>query len=239
MAKSIIYWLVSSEKPPEPSDFLSPREHYVLAEKRFPKRRTEWLNGRWAAKCLLCASHLRLRAVPFKQIEIENTIEGIPYAVLNGQMLEGSLSLSHRDQVAFCAVTFEPLLYVGADIERIEPRSAEFIADYFTASEAGFICSNPLESHFLASLMWSAKEAMLKALGKGLRLDTRQVEVTEVSGSGAGWSPLGVCCALAGVDRWVVKWQRWNDYVLTLAVLSREKLPKEIGFQQINSAEIF
>jgi len=223
-----VYWLVLAAKPPEALSFLSSEEYRVLSTKRFAKRRAEWLNGRWAAKRLLHASHPELVNAPLDKIEINNSPEGVPYVMLNGRMLECSLSISHREQAAFCAVTFQPFFRVGADIERIESRSAAFVTDYFTASEAELICASASETHFLATLIWSAKEAMLKALGKGLRLDTRQVEVTRVFEEGAGWSPLNVFCPfVVESDRWDVRWQRWGDYVLTLAVLADKVPPAE------------
>lgn len=232
MAEPTVCWLISTEKPPEPATFLSPTELQALAEKRFPKRRAEWLNGRWAAKRLLRASHRQLTNVPFQQIEIVNTTQGVPYAIVNGQVMQGSLSISHRDQGAFCAVIHEPSYFVGADIERVEPRSSAFIIDYFTVSETRYICDRATERHLLATLMWSAKEAMLKALGQGLRLDTRQVEVLGISGTGEDWCALEVHCPLVQNDLWITRWRRWSDYVLTLAVRAEKGSPshKDIRF---------
>jgi len=90
--------------------------------------------------------------------------------------------------------------------------------DYFTVSETKYICDRTAELHLYATLMWSAKEAMLKALGKGLRLDTRQVEVLGMSGAGGEWCILEVHCPLARNDMWIARWRRWGDYVLTLVV---------------------
>ena len=46
----------------------------------------------------------------------------------------------------------------------------------------------------MANLVWSAKESALKALGEGLRLDTRSVEMdtAELKVNGDAWSPLVV-----------------------------------------------
>lgn len=62
------------------------------------------------------------------------------------------------------------------DLERVEPRSREFITTFFTDEEQRFIFDGPAEQQNLRSnLVWSAKEAVLKALGLGLAVDTFEV----------------------------------------------------------------
>jgi 4'-phosphopantetheinyl transferase len=65
---------------------------------------------------------------------------------------------------------------VGCDLETIEPRSPAFLADYFTDEErdlAGRMAGADRDR--VVTLLWSAKESALKALGCGLRADTRVV----------------------------------------------------------------
>jgi 4'-phosphopantetheinyl transferase len=66
---------------------------------------------------------------------------------------------------------------VGADIELVEGRTATFVVDFFTPAEQSAIVTAPAEQRdLLATAIWSAKEAVLKALREGLRVDTRLVE---------------------------------------------------------------
>ena len=69
-------------------------------------------------------------------------------------------------------------LSVGCDLELVEPRSALFVRDYFTAAERERVAAAPAREHDeLANLIWCAKESALKVLRTGLRRDTRSVEV--------------------------------------------------------------
>jgi 4'-phosphopantetheinyl transferase EntD len=80
-------------------------------------------------------------------------------------------------------------------LELIESRSDAFIADYFTPEEQNLVAEVPAADRpALLALLWSAKESALKALGEGLRLDTRCVIVDplHVSADVDGWSPLQV-----------------------------------------------
>ena len=58
----------------------------------------------------------------------------------------------------------------------VEPRSPAFLADYFTDEERNLVAQTPAAMRDrVLTLLWSAKESALKALGCGLRLDTRSV----------------------------------------------------------------
>ena len=136
-----------------------------------PWRREDFLLGRWAAKRLLSAV---LGCAPGAAMEVRAAPSGRPEAFLDGQPLRLSLSISHREGLALAAIDDAggPL---GADLEAVEPRSDAFVRDYFTRSEIAAVAAG--ERNLLANLIWSAKESALKALGVGLTLDTREVEV--------------------------------------------------------------
>jgi phosphopantetheinyl transferase len=80
------------------------------------------------------------------------------------------------------------------------------------------------------------KEAVLKSIGKGLRLDTRMVEVdppldlTVAKALEPGWKPVKVHSPV--VDRPILAWwQLKDDYVLTLAAIpeTQEKTVPKIN----------
>jgi 4'-phosphopantetheinyl transferase len=211
---------------------LSPAERTTYDRFRFDARRKSWLAGRFTAKLLL--SHVlnggRSVPVPNKlaQIEIRNNDLGAPNAVHHGQIIPGSLSISHSGD--WCAVAFAPSrLKVGIDIEKITPRSAGFMQDYFTNNEIALV-SPTNESRFAedrqaetVTLIWSAKEALLKAMGIGLRLDTRHIEVSSIGAveqaEALGWKRLGLS-SIHLSTRIDAYWQKVNGYQLTLAVLT-------------------
>ena len=81
---------------------------------------------------------------------------------------------------------------LGCDLELIEPRSPAFVADYFTAEEQAVLArAATVDRPMLATLFWSGKESVLKALGTGLREDTRSVTVFSAGATpGSPWRPL-------------------------------------------------
>ena len=84
-----VYWLEQTEaNVPAENDWLSAEEAACLNAMRFPKRRTDWRLGRWAAKCALSA-YLNVPAHPqvFRKIEIRPAASGAPEALSSGWSL--------------------------------------------------------------------------------------------------------------------------------------------------------
>ena len=179
-----MYWLQQTEidVPPE-NDWLSESEAVRLGEMRFAKRHADWRLGRWAAKCATAVFLDLLRdRKALAAIEIRLSLSGAPEAFCLNQPAPATISISHRNNAALCAIA--PLgTDLGCDLEMIEPHSEAFIADYFTTREQTQIArTSAVDRPRLVSLLWSAKESTLKALRVGLRLDTRSVEVTFLDG---------------------------------------------------------
>jgi 4'-phosphopantetheinyl transferase len=199
-----IYWLflknadwLTGEEP----NFLTRDEKRRLAGHRFEKRRKEWLLGRWAAKSLLLGCNPPWVTGKMDTIQICNETSGAPYAEdIAGDRLPGCLSISHRAGAAFCA--YNPgAVRIGADLELVEPKEISVFADYLTSTERQTVenCQPDLRS--LAILVgWSGKEAAFKALGTGLRIDTRRLET-----GGYAWI----------ADHYPVE-GKWNDLELSL-----------------------
>ena len=218
-----LYWTLidSTFLLPETAGVLSPAELAKFSAFRFPKRRDEWLLGRRAAKLLVHSLPAYAR-YSLDQIEVGNTAQGSPYIQLpDGSLPPDCLSISHSGPFAFCALEQGGLLRVGADLEKIEPRTGTFILDYFTPVERQLVAACPAETRAeQVTLVWSAKEAMLKALGVGLHWDTRAVEVRriETGGSGDGkWREIELDEVQPAGRSWVGWWQRREAYMLTLA----------------------
>ena len=188
---------------------------------KIPKRQLEWQHGRFASKQLLTAPGLPFHKIPFSKIHIANKAEGAPFIAAPQDI--GSLSISHRDTLAVAAYTQSNKFQIGIDLEKIEPRSWSFIDDFFTAKEAAHVRTLPESLIDLwVTVVWSAKEAVLKAWQKGLRLDTRRVEIlpenlTERTGSFDDWMPLKFRANITGFpDCWLF-WQQRERHILTFA----------------------
>lgn len=210
----------SATDVPPGDDWLTPWEVQFAASRQVPKRREEWRLGRWTAKL---AVRDWLGAGPVSEIEIRPRPDGAPEAVVRGGLCPCAISISHSHGRAICAVGpsgSSP----GCDIELVEEREPSFVADYFTGAEFAYIASLPEAVRALATtLVWSAKESALKAIGEGLRLDTREVEVVtdglRLAGAGAAWRRLDVV-------RWTPRttfpgWWRYEaPFVLVVAAPS-------------------
>ena len=234
----MISWILDEEMPvPEGNNpaFLNTIELEKLAGKRFPKRRMEWLHGRWVAKQLLQRQHPACRGCSLSEILIQNETSGLPYASLaDGSRLPGSLSITHSGPLAASALVLDAKCEVGIDLEKIEPRPAGIFETYFTRHEIAYIHTlSPDDLPKVITLIWSAKEAVLKALGAGLSMDTRRIEISfsgseDPKAAQGGWQKFEVALQdltkpgadnLTGVG---LNWDGWrqtyHEFILTIAV---------------------
>jgi 4'-phosphopantetheinyl transferase len=167
---------------------LGPRERAVFATLTRPKRRAEWLLGRRMAKA---AVRSRFPELVAPEPEVLADEDGAPAAWRGRARLPVALSITHRAGVAAAAVGPVDLAF-GCDLELLEPRSAGLVRDFFTEAERRAWAA-AADRDAYANVVWSAKEATLKALHTGLRRDTRSVEVTLSSDVGDGpWRRLTV-----------------------------------------------
>jgi 4'-phosphopantetheinyl transferase len=188
-----VYWLEQTQgNVPSGDDWLSASETACQHALRFAKRRADWTLGRWTAKRAL-ASHLHLPAQPIvlAKIEIRPAASGAPEAFVDDKPAGVTISLSHRDGRAICAVA-QSGVELGCDLEVVESRGEAFLSDYFTAQEQALVSRAPTADQTrLVTLLWSAKESTLKALKTGLRLATRSVIVSPESSFDVNdWSPV-------------------------------------------------
>jgi phosphopantetheinyl transferase len=224
-----VYWIVDGEMPGlegQAPAFMHPSELAYLTRRLSLKRRVEWLHGRWAAKALLQKCHPDCTNLPLAEILVDCEPGGAPFpALASGARLPGSLSISHSGPMAACALGLDPGQRVGIDIEKIEPRPPGFFEDYFTAHEAVLVRAAPARAQpETITLIWSAKESAFKALGKGLSLDPRSIEITPSQQAGEGemsgaWRRLAIGGPEAAGLAWDGWWQPYEGYILTLAVL--------------------
>jgi 4'-phosphopantetheinyl transferase len=208
-----------------PVGLLSPSEQVRYEGFRGPKRRRDWLLGRWTAKHLI-QSYLSLTGdelLAFDRIEILAGEDGAPFARLD-QRLHLSLSISHTGSESLCAICDSDAGHVGADVEQIEPREASFVRTFFTPAEIAAIGAAPgLGRDALIAGLWSVKEAILKTLRVGLRADTRQVSV-QLDNLASQWNPAKVSVdpvLLSSPSATLTAWcQVRPSRVLSLALLA-------------------
>ncbi|MDX1414467.1 MAG: 4'-phosphopantetheinyl transferase superfamily protein [Candidatus Promineifilaceae bacterium] len=214
-----------------PAGMLSADEAVVFGSLKVTKRRQDWLLGRWTVKQLLQEAIRKEsgQAVPHAAMSILAAKDGAPtvqfaadYARYESRF---TISISHSHKTAFCAVLQKPDWPMGVDLEWIEKRPAQFAEQFFTEKERAFLKQTPAYlTDVQITALWSGKEAALKAVRHGLRLDTRCVEChfgiveqapREWTRFHIQWDQQAADKSLPRLQGW---WQAADDYVLTMAI---------------------
>ena len=159
------------------------RQWKALATPR--KRRSEWILGRAVAKDAvrqILKSEHGLELYP-ADVEIAYDEDGRPFAHIPGGRDERAmpdLSIAHSDG---CAVALAGYCLdgqrLGIDLERIRRREESFLAIAFSEAERALLDG----SDEWATRLWCAKEAIAKALGKGLVEGPRSLAIQAVDAS--------------------------------------------------------
>jgi phosphopantetheinyl transferase len=206
---------------------LSPREEALLAGLAFLPRRRKWLLGRAAAKRLL-ALWPGLAEAPPTSLSVLNRPSGEPFVLVAGQgEWPHAISLSHRSAAGLAAAPETPGQRIGADLETVEPRDPALVRQFFTDGETALVAGGGQNGDEIVARIWSAKEAVLKLLGLGLRLDTRAIAVSLDGEPWAGcptdFDPIDVSLRpdvlptpWPGSMR--VAWRKQAGFVVTIAV---------------------
>ncbi|MCG3216154.1 MAG: SDR family NAD(P)-dependent oxidoreductase, partial [Candidatus Heimdallarchaeota archaeon] len=160
-----------SNKPEEVMGFLSTQEKADFDKIKNEKRRIEYLSGVIATKELYSA--IQEDSSISQEIEVRKLSKGQPYIFdkRKGKKSKLHLSISHSGDFAISTLSKRP---VGIDIEKIETRNESFYKEAFTEKERDVI-SNDKD---LGTIYWTIKEAISKALGEGLHINLKDVEVT-------------------------------------------------------------
>lgn len=214
---------------PPGEEWLAEEERHTLARLTVPKRRCDWRLGRWTAKRAVAAS-LGLTQSPesLARIAIGAARSGAPRAVLDGRPLELAISISHSNGRGVCAVG--RVAMIGCDIENIEPRRPTFLADYFDPREIELARSWPEDTQDAAfTLLWCAKESVLKAIECGLRSEGRAVSIERLDFAREGWQPFEASHRDGARFQ---GWREWADgFARTLVTLPSSDAPSCLRFE--------
>ncbi len=250
---------------PDGDDWLSQSEREVLARFWVQKRRRDWRLGRWTAKRALARAGVgglvETDPTSWTRLSIRATDGGAPCAIADpsprpldaaiagaraaaitampgesSQPVDWAVSLSHSGEYGLCALAARPAV-VGCDIETIGRRGEEFVVDWFTEPERELVrqATEGAERSRVVTLVWSAKESAVKALGVGLRIDTREVHVqlgdpamqpmAAATPHARVWRPLEVHVQGRAFGGW---WQSNEDRVVTIVADPAPGLPVEL-----------
>ncbi|HEU0277470.1 MAG TPA: 4'-phosphopantetheinyl transferase superfamily protein [Rhodanobacteraceae bacterium] len=115
-----------------------------------------------------------------------------------------SIEFNWSHSGGFALIALARALPLGVDIERIRVhlRALEIARRFFGATEAEAIAALDARARDRAFIaLWCAKEAVLKAQGKGLAFGLARVAFAPSAG-GCGWQPLAIDAALGGTASW-------------------------------------
>lgn len=232
----MIHWLTQSHEviphtavTGQRTLFLSEKEAARLASLPTEKRRRDWLLGRWTTKRLLQTViwETKNTTVPLDLITVSNDPDGVPMIESQLPMIDGkfSLSISHSHGHALVTAVAKPNWPIGCDLEKIAPRDEMFINDYFTETEVLLVRQAAgKQRDLLVTAVWSAKEAVLKALHLGLSVDTQAVACLLDPGKqpSDSWVPFKIRCDNKRLPKTVPHlsgwWRTMNQFVMTLVI---------------------
>ncbi len=214
------------------ADDLSPQEEEKYSTLKVDKRRREWLAGRYLLKKLLQTTYTDVKQRPLNEIIIIRDESGAPVATVSGNPITGVITLSHSQGMLFAAYSPSEELLPGVDVEKVEPRDPAFLEDFFTHQERVLIYSNPGKDQLIISLIWSAKEAVMKSLRLGMQVVARDVNIlisSEETGSQA-WKHATARYAPSG-QQFNILWQVSGNSVFTISHAAHiDIIPAEVIF---------
>ena len=152
-------WLWRTDIEAFPADVLSASERAAAARFRFPRDRTRATSSRAGLRRLL-GGYLE---APPESLVFAVGAEGKPRLASAGAV---SFNLSHSGIYAAAVVSRDR--EVGIDLERIRADAAgrDIAARFFSSEERAWLEATPGVEAFFR--LWTAKEAVLKAMGTGL-----------------------------------------------------------------------
>lgn len=157
---------ISTEQEQAKLNLLSSDE--IARANRFhvPIHRKRFIAARATLRELICL-YLKL---PAQAITFKYTSYGKPYLPDAFNFIQLQFNLAHSHDIAIYAFTLKHA--IGIDIEKIQAQYTPAIAKrYFTAKENADLADLPLVKRANGFYnIWSRKEAIIKAIGKGLSI---------------------------------------------------------------------
>jgi phosphopantetheinyl transferase (holo-ACP synthase) len=191
--------LLAAEAQGELARYLSAEEQQQFGALKVKKRRLDWLAGRLVAKrCIVDSWRHGAEAPRFSMLTIGTGDYGEPTVSLAGGKARSALhaspralprvSISHAARMAVALCSWDESIWPGIDVQPIKRRDPSFAKTYFTDAERAAVqeaCAHPgVRAEACWTVRWALKEATLKALGIGARVD-----FTELTAAPKGREP--------------------------------------------------
>jgi phosphopantetheine--protein transferase-like protein len=170
------------------------------------KRQEDRSAGRSAAYQLLKRHGLPLQII--------NDNKGKPILPQNPEI---DISITHHNGIGTAALSFEGL--VGIDEEHIEKRNSAFMEQWFTENECIIAHNSPTSQ----TIIWTIKEAISKALGLGLALNTKDIEVLQIHPNFCTIKLHNQVKVLIDAKELETHWKKSNNRIIAIAKISPRK----------------
>lgn len=207
----------------------------VERENQTPGALAAWLLGRVAVKDAV-RIHRQL-SLCLADVAIDSDGAGRPIARVPGQAAP-RVSLAHKELHAVAAAVDETRWAgVGIDLERLQTLDAGLIEDAFTTAERALIAGaaeqsgEPVENWCVSA--WGAKEALGKALGRGVLGGPLGVQIAEIDAACGGLrltlhGKMEEAFGKTGGSAPYWAWRRLRSpHVVVLCLLAREETGSE------------
>jgi phosphopantetheine--protein transferase-like protein len=154
------------------------------AMKAVPKRKHEWLLGRCAAKDAVRQLVLEQHGLVLCAADVEITYDGHGKPEVRGAWMarlgvKPAISISHSHGIAVAMASLEPKTHVGIDIETLDRPASHYESLAFRDEERKMLSQVPPARHDEWALrLWTAKEAVSKALGQGFHQGLHSLHIT-------------------------------------------------------------
>ncbi|MEC8424850.1 MAG: SDR family NAD(P)-dependent oxidoreductase, partial [Myxococcota bacterium] len=164
---------MASQATAEGAQALLSSEHAAMTARGTARRKADRLAGQRAGRLAVA----RLTGWEREAFRLVRAPSGAP--LVEGPESGIQISISHREGMGWAVATNRGR--PGLDVEQVCLRSDAWLRTWFTDAEQKWLANDPVRQ----TEAWCAKEAVLKALGTGMALHPRQVEVMSIGGASA------------------------------------------------------
>jgi 4'-phosphopantetheinyl transferase len=173
----------AAEGAPGLEALLSAGERAQLARLVTPERRCEFVFSRYAVKSAVrTAVNL---PVPYRDIDVTKGVFHQPILRFPGN--PGlDVSLTHTGGTVM-ALVYPRACPMGIDLERVDAQTAAAARDQLTPEERALEASTPGNRGLLPLVMWTAREALSKALGTGFTVPLELLAVANLKTADGSW----------------------------------------------------
>lgn len=191
---------------------LHPQEQTFYQSLKSDKRKHSYLLGRFSAKQAIYKLTDNKSAL---KVFIDRGV--FNYPVLRGEAFANTqLSISHSEHIGF-SVAFPETHPLGIDLEKIDHKRSETIANQLTETEVSL-----LNDHDYASIVYSVfgmKECLSKILKTGMMIDFKLLELSQIE-----FGESGISCQFLNFPQYKAISYRRNDFVFSLALPKKTRI---------------